>query len=460
MNSQASDADSEAGHLKKRYAAVGTGGRIPMFIDPLVRDYAEYGELVGLCDASHVRMDYHRRRLMEKYNHGDVPMFGAGDFERMIEETKPDVVIVCTMDATHHEYIIKALRAGCDVVTEKPMTTDAEKCRAILAAVEETGRNVRVAFNYRWSAGTTKVRELIQSGVIGDVKAVNLEYSLDTSHGADYFRRWHATKEYSGGLLVHKSTHHFDLVNWWIDAIPETVFAFGNLAFYGKANAVARGEEALTRYERYSGEAAAEGDPFALRLEDEAAQGLYKDAEAESGYIRDRNVFREGIDIEDTMAVLVRYRTGVLLNYSLIAYSPTEGFRVTFTGDRGRLEYSEAHNSHIIQGQSDTELAEQQAAGGGHRLHLRVTPMFQKGYDVPIQLTEGGHGGGDPLIQEQIFSPHAPVENCGRNAGHEQGAASALIGISANHSMQSGQPVNISELCPLRPGTTRLSELI
>jgi predicted dehydrogenase len=444
---------------KTRYAAVGTGGRIPMFIDPLVRDYAAEGELVALCDASLTRAAYHQQRLQKKYSAPEVPIYKAEDFERMIEETHPDVVIVCTMDATHHEYIIKALRAGCDAVTEKPMTTDDEKCRAIFQAVKETGHNVRVAFNYRWGPGPTKVRELLQNGTIGAVHAVNLEYQLNTSHGADYFRRWHAHKECSGGLLVHKSTHHFDLVNWWIDAIPQDVFAWGGLKFYGRENALRRGDEQYTAYERYTDEPRAENDPFAYRLEGESATALYKNAEAESGYLRDRNVFREGISIEDTMAVLVKYRDGAVLNYSLVAYSPQEGFRVSFTGDKGRIEYIEMHGSHIIAGQSDTELAAEQAEGG-HGMHLRVIPMFGHGYDVEIETASGGHGGGDPQLQRQVFDPNAPEEKFGRNAGHEQGAASILIGVAANRSMETGLPVVINDLCEVRPGAVKLHELV
>ena len=444
---------------KKRYAAVGTGGRISMFIDPLVREHSEHGELVALCDASRVRATYHQQRMMSDYGYHEVPIYRAEDFALMVQETKPDVVIVCTMDATHHEYIIAAMELGCDVVTEKPMTTDEAKCRAIFEAVQRTGRNVRVAFNYRWTPGTTKVREMIAQGVIGNIQAVNLEYQLNTHHGADYFRRWHADKCCSGGLLVHKSTHHFDLVNWWIDAIPEEVFAWGGLKFYGKQNALARGDDALTRHERYTG-VSTDDDPFAFPIDEGILKDLYLDAEAETGYIRDRNVFREGINIEDTMAVLVKYRTGVLLNYSLVAFSPLEGFRVTFSGDKGRMEYTEMHNSHIITGQSDTELAEEQAQGDGHRMQLWVYPHFKAGYEVPIESAEGGHGGGDPMLQTQIFDANPPKETLGRNAGHEQGAASILIGISANHSMATGKPVCLNDLCEVRPGAKKLSELI
>ncbi len=71
-------------------------------------------------------------------------------------------------------------------------------------------------------------------GAIGDILNIDFEWMLDTSHGADYFRRWHRKLENSGGLLVHKATHHFDIINWLIEQDPETVYANGTLHFYGK----------------------------------------------------------------------------------------------------------------------------------------------------------------------------------------------------------------------------------
>lgn len=79
------------------------------------------------------------------------------------------------------------------------------------------------------------------NGAIGDVHSVHFEWLLNTEHGADYFRRWHRDKRNSGGLLVHKSTHHFDLVNFWLGSRPQTVYAQGSLMFYGKENAEKRG---------------------------------------------------------------------------------------------------------------------------------------------------------------------------------------------------------------------------
>lgn len=446
---------------KRRFAFVGTGGRVKMFLDPVAQRYAAEAEIVGLCDLSLVRASFQQKRLQEKFGYPSVPVYGAEDFSKMLKETNPDRVVVCTIDREHDTYIVESLRAGCGVVTEKPMTIDALKCRRILDAVAETGGSVRVAFNYRWAPGPTRVRELLAAGTIGAIRHVNMEYTLNTSHGADYFRRWHSNKEDSGGLLVHKSTHHFDLINWWIDGIPERVFAQGGLFFYGHENAVKRGDEAYTRYPRYYGHNTQE-DPFAydysrsLIQDQEYEMALYLNgAEHETGYIRDQNVFREGIDIEDVMNVLVRYRSGTFLNYSLNAFSPYEGYRVSFTGDRGRLEYEEWHGAHILG--ADTTGAEHTE----HAKHeLRVFPHFKDPYTVKIHRLEGGHGGGDPLLQEQVIARNPPKDPYARAAGHEQGAASVLIGIAANASMASGSPVNVADLVSLRPDAHRLSQLI
>src|SRR5699024_1338116 len=100
-------------------------------------------------------------------------------------------------------------------------------------AMARSGRQVVLTFNYRYSPRNSSLRQVIADGAIGEVAAVHFEWLLDTVHGADYFRRWHRQKQNSGGLLVHKSAHHFDLVNCWLDDVPTRVYARGGLRFYG-----------------------------------------------------------------------------------------------------------------------------------------------------------------------------------------------------------------------------------
>ena len=448
---------------KTRHAFVGTGARAISFIDPLVTTYREANELVALCDISPARMAYYNGLLAGDLGSHAVPAYTADRFDEMLRATRPDVVFVCTVDAFHHDYIVRALRAGCNVITEKPLTIDAGKCRAILDAVRETGRRVRVAFNYRWSPFRSRVKELLAAGTIGRIHSVNLEYLLDTNHGADYFRRWHAHADESGTLLVHKATHHFDLVNWWLDAIPQQVFAFGDLVFYGRHNAEARGDAALAAYPRYTGHPEAAGDPFFLDLDaSEPFRRLYRAGEADSGYLRDRNVFRDDITIFDQMSLNVRYRTREVLTYSLVCYSPREGMRVCFNGDRGRLEYHEFIGTHMNRAVRPKDFVLDQKPGAeAEGEFIRVYPHFKPSYLVPVDVHTGPHGGADAILCRSFFDPGAPsTDPLGRFAGHEQGAASILVGISGVESIQRNLPVNVLDLVPLRPEATKLSELV
>ena len=429
------------GTRKTRYALVGTGGRSGMFTHALMGPYAKTAELVGLCDTNPHRIAYYNRQFAAQYGAKSVPGYDAASFERMIAEQKPDTVIVTSVDRTHHDYIIRAMNLGCDVITEKPMTIDAEKCRAILDTVKRTGRSLRVSFNYRYSPARTTIKDLLMKKVIGEVKSIHFEWLLDTVHGADYFRRWHRDKRNSGGLMVHKATHHFDLVNWWLDSAPQTVFGLGNLGFYGKANAESRG---VTKSYLRGTSTAAKGDPFALNLKDGAdLEGLYLNAESHDGYLRDLNVFGDGIDTEDTMNVLVRYRNGAQLSYSLTAYSPWEGYRIGFNGTEGRIEFDELEKSYVSA--ASGEIGESRS----YSQRIIVMPHWKKPYAVVPPKAVGGHGGGDNPLLESLFGNKKIVDPYNRAAGHLDGARSILTGVAANRSFDSGQAVQVDSLIRL-----------
>jgi predicted dehydrogenase len=422
---------------KKRYALVGTGGRSSFFYTAIATDYRATSCIVAFCDTNQTRMNYANSRL-QALGHDPVPTFLAADFDKMISTTKPDEVIVTTIDRTHHIYIVRALELGCNVVTEKPMTIDAARCQDIFSAVERTGRSVRVTFNYRYAPHNTKVYELLRSGAIGTVTSVHFEWLLNTSHGADYFRRWHRDKRNSGGLLVHKATHHFDLVNFWLQTRPLSVYAQGDLRFYGRENAERRGVTGF--YSRAHGSEVAKGDPFALHLETiPTLKALYLDAEHEDGYYRDQSVFGDGITIEDTMNVLVKYRNGAVMTYSLTAYAPWEGFRVNFNGTGGRLEMEVVENSYVNSG------GDQSLEGSIERRSILLRPLFEPPREIPIDESKGAHGGGDNVLLQDLFGEPVTDEYM-RAASHVDGAASILTGIAANKSIATGQVVFVDDV--------------
>lgn len=405
----------------KTYVLVGAGSRaLHMFAKPMAAEWKDALRFGGIYDLNPARAKLASEEC------GGVPVYG--DFERMLAEARPDVVIVASTDATHHEYIVKSLAAGCDVITEKPMTIDEEKCRAILQAERASGKRVTVTFNLRYAPYFAKAKELILAGAIGKVTHIDLEWFLDRRHGADYFRRWHAEMKNSGGLLVHKSTHHFDIVNWWMDSRPKIVHAFGTRVKYGGGNGPAgRGERCLTCGLKTSCEfyMNIENDPF--------MEKYYLGTEREDGYIRDRCVFDERIDIFDTMSVNVSYENGGLLTYSLIAYSPYEGWRAAVNGSEGRMELGSVYSN------ADMRQAQQES--------IRILRPDGTTEEVPVSGSAEGHGGGDVRLRRMLFAG-GEADPLGRQADSMAGAASLLIGATANRSIAEGRALAIPDVSP------------
>ncbi len=437
--------------MKTKYVIVGLGSRSKMYSQAILKDYKETTELVGICDINQTRMDWYNNQFQEKYGAKPVKTYHSSEFDRMIEEQKPQKVIVTTMDRTHHKYICRAMELGCDVVTEKPLTTDAEKLNQIFKTKEKTGKDLIVTFNYRYSPRNTKVKELIQAGEIGDVLSVHFEWLLNTRHGADYFRRWHRDKNNSGGLMVHKSTHHFDLMNWWLNDYPTEVFGMGRLAFYGRENAENRGETKF--YERCHGSEFAKNDPFALDMEDGGEmEGLYLKAEHEDGYIRDQSVFGHNISIEDTMSLVVKYSKKTVMTYALNAFCPWEGYRVSFNGTKGRLEIDIVETGYVSSSAFDQNNPDFNMTDDMKAPKQKETITLQKLWGKPQNITwdegAGGHGGGDLRLLSDVFmgAGDDPLKTA---AGSIDGAKSILVGCAANESFKRGMPVLIDELFPL-----------
>jgi predicted dehydrogenase len=437
---------SDPAGRRRRYAIVGAGGRSYLYLLALTGEFGERGELVGVCESNPGRL-VRAQRAAERRS-VTVPGYGADGFERMLAETHADAVIVTSPDFTHADYIVRALQSGCDVVTEKPLTIDAESCRRIFAARRASGRSVTVGFNYRYSPPRSLAKEALMSGIIGPVMAVNFEWRLDTYHGADYFRRWHRNKRNSGGLLVHKATHHFDLVNWWLGATPAYVEASGRRVFYRPETAAELG---LADH----GERCADCPAFArcpVRLEvaaDRALTSLYANNEAHDGYFRDRCVFSPAIDIEDTMRAAIGYEGGIVVNYMLTAYNPGEGYRIVFHGERGELTLETIERPYVNPDGSPPQPSPPE------RSTLVVQPLFSRAYELAIPEGRGEHGGGDAEMLQRLLG-EGPFDRLGQAADDRSGAYAALIGIAANQSIATGgQRVRIAELAgdvePPRP---------
>jgi predicted dehydrogenase len=411
----ATAADAQAG--LRRLAMVGTGSRgVLTWGAPVLKDYADLVEFVGLCDVNPERAELARELIGTR-----APAYT--DFDRMLRETRPNTVIVTTVDGVHADYVCRAMEFGCDVICEKPLCTEANQAQAIVDTQKRTGRTLTVTFNARYGSAAMQVKELLQAGTIGDILEVNYDEFLDRRHGADYFRRWHAFKQNSGTLLCHKASHHFDQLNWWIGSDPVEVMAYGRLAVYGH-NGPFRHSHCRPC-------------PFKDRCQfhwdvtkDEEAMRMYVACEDQDGYLRDGCVFRPGIDVPDTATAQIRYAAGPLVCYSLNAAVPYEGQFIVFNGTKGRIELRDFHR---------------QPWEVSASAEIRVTTADGATRLIPVQAKGPGHGGSDKRLRDAIFRP-AAADPLGQRAGMREGLMSSLVGIAGYTSIAERRPVRIADL--------------
>lgn len=425
--------------MPKKYVVCGVSNRcIKMYIGPMVNSFAGQAELVGLLDIDPRRFEVCKAKYPGL---AEVPEYGADEFERMIAETRPDVVIVTGRDDTHARYIVKALEHDLDVVTEKPMATTGADCRRILEAERMSKGKVTVTFNYRYAPIHSRVKEMVLGGLVGRVTSVDLNWYIDTYHGASYFKRWNRTRAGSGGLSIHKSSHHFDLVNWWIGQRPVEAYAYGALNYYGPD-----GERNPAREDgRHCGTCEVKADcDYAMRWTSRSREMQVKDdhlgsVAADPGrapyseYRPDKCIFDAEIDIEDTYAATVRYDGGALLSYSVNFSLPYEGYRLAINGTKGRIETTEFHAPSRTPFPTPVQT-------------IDYFPLFGSKETIHVVHREGGHGGGDPALLEDLFLGPDPRRPYAILSGAEDGAYSVGTGEAVWRSVKEHRPVRIDEV--------------
>ena len=404
---------------KTRVVLVGTGIRgTYAWGKSLLEQFPDKVEMVALCDINTKRAKFAQGEM--KIN---APIYHSNDFEEMIKDIKPNYVIVTTPDSFHAKYIIKAMELGCDVISEKPLITETEQAQKVLDTEIETGKKLIIGFNARHENGAEEMKRIVLSGVLGRIISVDFQELLDIHHGASYYRRWHKMRQFSGTLLLHKASHHFDKMNWILDTEPETVHSFGNLSFYGK-NSEFRGRNC--RNCNFTKKC-----QFYLDItKEKTLMNLYVSNEDVDGYLRDGCVFDNNIDIYDTMQTNVKYKNGVVMSYTMDTFMPYEAQKMVINGDKARL---------------DVEFHKRQPWDVPATYEFRLTESFGKTKTWLVTDDPGVHGGADNEIRAMIFDKDFkdPLK---KHAGSRAGVMASLIGIAARESIESGKTIKIDDM--------------
>ncbi len=396
----------------KKIALIGASVRIRAFANAL-RDYDNY-QLCAVMDVDDGKM-----RAFNESIAADLSCYI--DFNKMCDEIKPDLLLISTVDYFHADYIVKALERKIDFICEKPLCVNIEQCRDIISAQQ---RNPSVfaatSHNARYHVAARTVKKILAEGSIGQVNSASYAEMLDFKHGASYFRRWNRIKKLSGGLQIHKSSHHFDKLNWWLDSCAESLNATGGLRSYGANASEFHGERCINCEHTAKCRFAAD-----YHNAPSIDYKLFLKYRSENSYVPDRCVFAPEIDIEDFLSVGIKYENGVDVNYTLSAHCNYEGENIIFEGDKGRVE--------LIRRIYDGE-------------NVSTVELFRFGQREPekieLKLEEGSHGGADKRLYEDLFG----TTDSGHLATLEDGMQAVLTGIAINKSLETGSKVNVQSM--------------
>ena len=386
-----------------RFGIIGTGSRgLNAFGRNLRERFGHRSDIVALADSDPTRLAFAAKTL------------GAGttynSASALIADSNVDVVVITTPDFTHASIALEAIDAGKHVICEKPLATSIEDCNKVLAAGRGSDRLFMVGFVLRYTPFFAALQQAVSSGEIG---APSFLTAIDNRVGGSYFRRWHRLRRNSGGLLVHKSCHALDAINWIFDRRPTAVAATGGVAVYSPKDWA--GERCLTCDAKQT-------CPEYTDITQGEYAHLYYEAEATSGYIADTCVFNSEKDTVDHAAAYVEYETGPRASYSLCLFASYTGREFGVWGANGKLEGTETGHS------------------------LRLTRAVEETVETrPVERREGGHGGGDVGLLEDCFSALASDKDPA--AGLEAGYWAAVLGIAAEESVaRGGERVTLAEL--------------
>lgn len=431
----------------RRYALCGLSARgvsgyaLPLLGLGLHGERADEGlaasaELVAVVDPDATRVDEFNAWLTRVGSSlAGLPRFDS--IAELIGTTHVDGVIIASPDHTHLPHAVAGLEHGVEVIIEKPMVITTKEAHELRSVEARTSGRVVVAHNYRYPPRHLQLKELLRAGTIGRPVQVLFEYHVDTSHGASYFVRWNREKRFSGGLTLHKSTHHVDLISWLLDDEPATVAAVGGRHFYGREGA-----------QRPYG---SDGRPVtgsALRDTDPYWQGMVRtgavdhlDGRARRGVLglpyefqypagTEYSVYDDEIDSLDTISAIIGYRGGAGASYLINFSSPWEGYRLVVNGTQGQLETVSPHRSH-----GDIPLGE----------FIVHRPLFGEPVQIRVATGFGTHEGADPLMRRDLFcGPDRRSRDLNLQADSRQGALAVAVGEAMWQSAESGATQHIT----------------
>ncbi len=280
--------------------------------------------------------------------------FTTTDYRLMLERDDVDAVMITVPDFLHEQFACDALQAGKHVYCEKPMAITTEGCDRMLETARASGKHLFVGHNMRYMDIFRAMKEIVDAGIIGEIKAVWVRHFVGLG-GRFYYHDWHALKDRTTTLLLQKGSHDIDMIHWIAGKFSTKVSAFGSLDYFGGNR------------------------PNDLKCPDCPDFETCPDAQA-SWPGHELCCFRNEVDVEDNQVMIMELEGGIKASYLQCHFSPEYFRNYVFIGTEGRMENMDDSSKIIVK----------------TRRRFGAKSLSDRTYDV--KPAEGGHGGADPVI--------------------------------------------------------------
>ncbi len=282
-------------------------------------------------------------------------LFITKEYQELLDRSDVDAVFIITPDYCHEEHAVAALKAGKPAYLEKPLAITTAGCDRILKAAFDTGTKLYLGHNMRYFPAIIKMKEIIDSGAIGEIRAVWCRHFVSIG-GDAYFKDWHSERKNSTGLLIQKGAHDIDVIHWLTGAYTTGVVGMGNLTVYNRTQKREQDRTTTSDFQR-------------VQIDESNWPPM------------EQNDFSPVIDIEDHSMILMQLENNIQASYMQCHYTPDYHRNYTLIGTEGRIENR----------------------GDSGNCSILLYNSRKDGYPEPDEVftldeVAGSHGGSDPAI--------------------------------------------------------------
>jgi len=388
-------------------AVVGAGRRAAQYFRYVPGDLRPLIRLTAIADPNPSN-----RAAFERLFAGDRRTHQYSDPEDMLATEDLDAVIIASPNKYHARYTELAIAAGAHVLLEKPVATTVTECRRVWQAARAASReaSIMVGFVLRYTPFYSRIQEIAASGELGTILAIDADENLGTELTGLFHKGWRRSDDLSGGFLLEKCCHDFDIINWLTGSVPDRAYAIAKRTHFVPGTTG-------SRQARFDPEVI--GQITAADFGDQEINAAFPAALEGSPYDLPS-------DSPDHTAVILDFASGELCTFVACMGQPRTTRRIRIFGTSGELE-GNIDDARIV-------VHRPNASDNGWQVQ-----------DIPVAAEKHNHHGGDGVLAQAFWRAAANQADPSR-AGLREGIDAALVALAAQQSAAAGQPVDIAEM--------------